>query len=51
MDVRRVISLLKLARTLSPQDVATLYKGFLKNISTDEQIIEVRRWKEKKGPW
>ncbi|KAI7827443.1 docking domain of Afi1 for Arf3 in vesicle trafficking-domain-containing protein [Gamsiella multidivaricata] len=40
MDVKRVISLLKLARTLSPQDVSTLFKGFLQNISTDEQIIE-----------
>ncbi|KAF9954075.1 hypothetical protein BGZ72_004937 [Mortierella alpina] len=40
MDVKRVISLLKLARTLSPQDVAVLFKGFLQNIVTDKQIIE-----------
>ncbi|KAF9918434.1 hypothetical protein BX616_008874 [Lobosporangium transversale] len=40
MDVKRIISLLKLPKTLSPQDVSTLFKGFLQNISTDEQIIE-----------
>ncbi|KAF9900190.1 hypothetical protein EC991_007792 [Linnemannia zychae] len=40
MDVKRVISLLKLARSLSSQDVSILYKGFLQNIVTDEQIIE-----------
>ncbi|KAK3813883.1 MAG: docking domain of Afi1 for Arf3 in vesicle trafficking-domain-containing protein [Linnemannia gamsii] len=40
MDVKRVISLLKLSRSLSSQDVSTLYKGFLQNIVTDEQIIE-----------
>ncbi|KAF9101080.1 hypothetical protein BGX29_006015 [Mortierella sp. GBA35] len=40
MDVKRVISLLKLARSLSAQDVSTLYRGFLQNIVTDEQIIE-----------
>ncbi|KAI1315856.1 hypothetical protein EDD11_000291 [Mortierella claussenii] len=40
MDVKRVISLLKQARTLGPQDVSTLFRGFLQNISTDEQIIE-----------
>jgi hypothetical protein len=42
MDVKRVISLLKLAKTLSPQEVSSLYRGFLQNIATDEQIIEVK---------
>ncbi|KAF9196731.1 hypothetical protein BGZ50_007895 [Haplosporangium sp. Z 11] len=40
MDVKRVISLLKQARALTPHDVSTLFRGFLQNISTDEQIIE-----------
>ncbi|KAK3819816.1 MAG: docking domain of Afi1 for Arf3 in vesicle trafficking-domain-containing protein [Benniella sp.] len=40
MDVKRVISLLKLAKTLSPQEVSSLFRGFLQNIATDEQIIE-----------
>ncbi|KAF9114811.1 hypothetical protein BGX27_009759 [Mortierella sp. AM989] len=40
MDVKRVISLLKMAKTISHQDVSTLYRGFVQNITTDEQIIE-----------
>ncbi|KAF9991903.1 hypothetical protein BGZ79_003844 [Entomortierella chlamydospora] len=40
MDVKRVISLLKMSRTLSNQEVSSLYRGFFLNITTDEQIIE-----------
>ncbi|KAF9201755.1 hypothetical protein BGZ49_008030 [Haplosporangium sp. Z 27] len=40
MDVKRVIELLKTTKSLSDQDVVTLYRGFVENISTDEQIIE-----------
>ncbi|KAF9585446.1 hypothetical protein BGW38_002360 [Lunasporangiospora selenospora] len=40
MDVKRVISLLKLARALPQQDVSVLFRGFLQNIVTDKQIIE-----------
>ncbi|KAG0246558.1 docking domain of Afi1 for Arf3 in vesicle trafficking-domain-containing protein [Mortierella sp. GBAus27b] len=40
MDVKRIISLLKLAKPLTPQEVSSLYRGFLLNVVTDEQIIE-----------
>ncbi|KAG0290888.1 hypothetical protein BGZ98_003253, partial [Dissophora globulifera] len=40
MDVKRTISLLKQGRTLSMQEVSMLFRGYLLNISTDEQIIE-----------
>lgn len=42
MDVKRVISLLKVARTLTSQDISALFRGFLQHIVTDQQIIEVR---------
>ncbi|KAF9150321.1 hypothetical protein BGX20_005736, partial [Mortierella sp. AD010] len=40
MDVKRVISLLKMSRTLSNQEASSLYRGFFLNITTNEQIIE-----------
>ncbi|KAG0055256.1 hypothetical protein BGZ83_009188 [Gryganskiella cystojenkinii] len=43
MDVKRVISLLKSARTLSGQDISSLFRGFLQHIVTDQQIIEFER--------
>lgn len=49
MDVKRVISLLRLSRSLSSQDVSTLYRGFLQNIVTDEQIIEASTLKVEAG--
>lgn len=49
MDVKRVISLLRLSRSLSSQDVSTLYRGFLQNIVTDEQIIEASPWEVDTG--
>ncbi|KAG0091989.1 hypothetical protein BGZ92_011163 [Podila epicladia] len=40
MDVKRVISLLKQAKSLAPQDVSVLFRGFLQHIVSDKQVIE-----------
>ncbi|KAF9337706.1 hypothetical protein BG006_003342 [Podila minutissima] len=40
MDVKRVIALLKQAKSLAPQDVSVLFRGFLQHIVSDKQVIE-----------
>ncbi|KAG0224302.1 hypothetical protein BGW42_005198 [Actinomortierella wolfii] len=40
MDLRRITTLLRANKSIPPQDVARLYRGFLTTIVTDEQINE-----------